>query len=226
MKPDEISIVIPALNEADHIAPCIDSALAAGATEIIVSDGGSTDATASIARQSGAGHVIRSLPGRGIQMNSGSVFARGKAILFLHADSRLGNDTLDQICRLDDEWVWGACRQRIESSERIYRWIESGNAARVRWMSMAFGDQAIFVRRNVFKSVGGFSESPLMEDVELSRRLRSRGRPKLIDGPVITSARRWQNRGPVRQTLLNWRIQIAYKLGVAPETLADWYRGK
>ncbi len=224
LTPPDISIVIPAINEQDTIAACVASAIHAGATEIIVSDGGSDDETAFRASQAGASHVIRSIPGRGIQMNCGSTFASGEVVMFLHADNRLAPATLSQVCELTGDWVWGAAGQRIDDPGFGFRLLEFGNAQRVRWRAMPFGDQAIFVRRDVFKQVGGFDEGPLMEDVELSRKLRKIAKPRLIEGPVTVNPRRWKKHGLVKQTLLNWRIQIAHKLGVAPETLVTWYR--
>ncbi|MEM9646624.1 MAG: TIGR04283 family arsenosugar biosynthesis glycosyltransferase [Planctomycetota bacterium] len=223
MLPSDISIVIPTLNEAQTLSASLQSARENDPREIIVCDGGSTDATVEIAHRCGASHVVSSIPGRGIQLNAASTFATGDVILFLHADSLIGPETLHQICDLDAEFVWGAARQKIESSSTVYRVLEFGNNLRVRWCKMAFGDQAIFVKRDAFKRVGGFAEQPLMEDVELSRSLRKLDRPRLIEGPVVTSARRWQRRGVIRQTLLNWKIQLAYKLGMDPETLKGWY---
>ncbi len=222
MKPANVSVVIPTLDEQATVGGAIDSAWQAGAGEVIVCDGGSRDATESRARQAGASKLVRSVPGRGIQLNAGARFARGEFVLFLHADSRLTPDCLRQLAETRGA-EWGGFRQRIDSPRMIYRWLEWGNAARVRWRRMPFGDQAIFVRRQLFKQVGGFPEVPLMEDVELSRRLRSTGRPVLLPGPVMTDARRWQRGGVVRQTARNWAIQIAHALGASPESLRHWY---
>ena len=115
-------------------------------------------------------------------------------------------------------------RQRIDAEQTIFRVVEWGNALRVRVRAVAFGDQAIFVRRDWYLDAGGFEPVPLMEDVRLSNRLRRRGRPLLIDGPVVISPRRWQRRGVVRQTLLNWTLQMAHAMGVSPERLRDFYR--
>lgn len=222
MTPADVSVVIPAINEECTVAGAIASALQAGAGEVIVADGGSNDRTREIASQSGASKIVRSLPGRGIQLNSGSLLADREILLFLHADNRLGVDCLEQICHSTDV-TWGAFRQRIDASETIFRLIESGNAMRVAYLKKPFGDQAMFVRRDLFKQQGGFAEIPLMEDVELSIRLRAIAKPRLLDGPVSISARRWQQKGPVGQTLLNWSIQFAYWLGVPAEKLKQRY---
>ena len=224
-----VSVVIPTLNEEACVGLAVRSAIAAGATEVIVSDGGSGDATLAAAARAGATATVRSLPGRGVQLNAGSTFATGQFILFLHADNQLDETCLRQIAacwqhaRDPAEVVWGAFRQQIEDPSRRYRLLEWGNAMRVQFRRLPFGDQATFVRRSTFKQMGGFAEVPLMEDVELAARLRKISKPVLLDGPVTVSPRRWQDRGVVRQTLRNWKIQAAYALGASPERLSDWY---
>ncbi|MCG8652953.1 MAG: TIGR04283 family arsenosugar biosynthesis glycosyltransferase [Pirellulales bacterium] len=223
MTPADISVVIPAINEEASIAASVESALLAGAGEVIVCDGGSTDQTHARARQAGAAKIVQSLPGRGIQLNAGAMFAEGRFVLFLHADNRLGQACLQQICE-HSEAKWGAFRQRIDSPRWIFRAIERGNTLRVQWRRMPFGDQAIFVQRELWKQQRGYAEIPLMEDVEFSKRLRKIAKPLLLDGPVTISARRWQKRGVLRQTLLNWSLQIAYFFGADPENLVRRYR--
>jgi hypothetical protein len=130
---------------------------------------------------------------------------------------------LEQICE-HPHATWGAFRQSIDSPRKIYRAIELGNALRVRYRSMPLGDQAIFIRRSSFNEQGGFAEIPLMEDVELGKRLRKLARPLLLEGPLIISPRRWEKHGVLRQTLRNWSIQFAYALGASPESLRRRYR--
>ncbi len=221
-KPSDVSVIIPTLNEQECVAAAIRSAQAAGAGETIISDGGSIDETQAAAMDAGATKFVRSLPGRGTQLASGLSVAAGDVLLFLHADNLLGKDCLNQICQLD-EFVWGAFRQQIDSPQRIYRAIEFGNAARVRWRQMAFGDQAIFVDRKVLMTHGGVAEIPLMEDVDLSRRLRKLARPVLLDGPVQISSRRWEQTGVFRQTIRNWTLQLRYAGGASAESLVDRY---
>jgi rSAM/selenodomain-associated transferase 2 len=223
LEPADISVVIPAINEQDSIATSIGSALRAGAVEVIVADGGSSDDTFRRAIQSGATKVVRSLPGRGIQLNSGAMFAKRRFVLFLHADNQLDASCLQQICD-HSHAVWGAFSQRIDSSRPIFRLLEWGNAMRVKLRRAPFGDQAMFVRRDLFNEQGGFAEIPLMEDVELSKRLRKISRPLLLDGPVTINARRWQQRGVIRQTLQNWSIQVSFAMGSSPKTLNKRYR--
>ncbi|GAA5508257.1 TIGR04283 family arsenosugar biosynthesis glycosyltransferase [Novipirellula caenicola] len=223
MNPADISVVIPTLNEAATIKNAVGSAIDAGAAEIIVCDGGSVDQTIEMATDAGASKIIRSVPGRGIQLNAGAVFASREVVLFLHADNRLGPSCLQQICEVPDV-VWGAFMQRIDHSRFAYRLIEKGNAARVRFRGMAFGDQAIFVRRDTYKKVGGFEEIELMEDVAFSRTMRAIAKPVLLPGPVTISARRWEQRGIVGQTLQNWNLQCRYRFGASPRQLAKRYR--
>lgn len=223
MTPADVSVVIPAINEQAVIATAVQSAVAAGAAQVIVVDGGSEDNTCQTAIDAGASRVVHSPSGRGIQLNAGARQATGECLLFLHADNRLGEHCLRQICQHPSA-AWGAFRQSIESRRIIFRIIEWGNAIRARRRGMPFGDQAIFVRRSLFLDQGGFAEIPLMEDVELSTRLRRIERPLLLDGPLTISPRRWLKHGVVRQTLRNWRIQLGYALGASPETLQRWYR--
>ena len=223
MIPGDISVVIPAINEEAVVVEAIGSAFDAGATEVILVDGGSTDSTMDIARQAGATKIVRSLPGRGIQLNSGALMVDRDFVLFLHADNRLAQDCLQQICELDSP-TWGAFRQRIDSSRFIFRLIERGNALRVRLRGIPFGDQAVFIRKEAFDRNGRYSEIPLMEDVDFAKRMRKWERPVLLEGPVTINARRWQKHGPIRQTIRNWRIQLAYRFGVSPQRLVEWYR--
>jgi rSAM/selenodomain-associated transferase 2 len=221
-----ISVIIPALNEEARIGDSVRSAQNAGAYQIIVCDGGSRDETVIRAKQAGA-IVVSSEPGRGIQQNTGAKEATGQILLFLHADCRLGESILSQVASARDRNpgpLWGAFRQRILSDRWIYRALEWGNAARVIWRKLPFGDQAIFVDRETFDSVGGCDNVPLMEDVRLSKKLSKRSKPHLLNGPVFVDHRRWQQRGVVNQTLLNWKIQWAHSRGVSEQELARWYR--
>lgn len=222
MTPADFSVVIPTLNEATEITAAIESAFAAGAGEVILSDGGSEDETLQLAKQAGVSKIVRSIPGRGIQLNSGAFVAQSDFLLFLHADNRLPPDCLQQICEYPD-CTWGAFRQRIDSNRRIFRFIEFGNDLRVKYQARPFGDQAIFVRRSVFKEIGGFAEIPLMEDVEIAARLRKVSWPLLLPGPITISARRWESKGVIRQTFLNWWLQVQFACGVSPEKLRKQY---
>ena len=220
-----ISVIIPALNEVGHVARAVASAWRAGAQEVLVADGGSSDATQRLAAAAGA-MVINSPPGRAIQQNAAARCATGDVLLFLHADNWLAPDTGDQVraALAGSDRIHGALRQRIEAEDGIYRWLERGNAERVRWLGLPYGDQAVFIRRAAFDSAGGWPEVPLLEDVILMRKLNRQAWPLLLTGPVHVSPRRWQRHGVLRQTLHNWRLLAAFALGVSAEQLAAQYR--
>ncbi|MCE9528290.1 MAG: TIGR04283 family arsenosugar biosynthesis glycosyltransferase [Planctomycetales bacterium] len=225
------SVIIPTLNEAVNIVRAVNSARESGADEVIVADGGSGDETCRLAEQSGA--MIVSAPrGRAVQQNAGAKAASGDVLLFLHADNWLGKDAIPQIraslgrfrSRSERTTGCGAFQQKIEAAPFIYRLLERGNAERVRWLGLPYGDQAIFVTRELFDQVGGFPEEPFLEDVLLMQRLRRHSWPQLLPGPVHVSPRRWEKRGVIRQTLRNWAILTAFSLGASPQQLANWYR--
>jgi hypothetical protein len=156
----------------------------------------------------------------------GAQATTGEVLLFQHADCRLGPDCLRQIERafaISPRAVTGAFWQQIESRRRSHRLLSWGNAARLRLLGLAYGDQGIFVRREVFQRVGGFDDVPLMEDVILMRRLRRWGAPLLLPGPLVVSPRRWQRHGVVRQTLRNWCLLTGFFCGVSPVTLTRFY---
>ncbi len=226
----QISVIIPTLNEQDHIAKAIESAWKIGVegpqvAEVIVVDAGSTDRTASVAKDSGAS-VIKSEKGRGIQLAKGINSSTGEWILMLHADCVLDLSVGSQLKTVfqNDQLIHGAMRQKIDRAGAKYRLLEWGNRKRIEWFSLPYGDQAIFMRRAAYEEIGGMPDMPLMEDVELMTRLRSKAKPALIEGPVHISARRWEKNGVVRQTLKNWFLLAAYRLGVSAERIADWYR--
>jgi rSAM/selenodomain-associated transferase 2 len=220
----KLSVIIPALNEADNIRRAVESAWQAGSSEVLVADGGSTDETPQIAAGLDC-QLMASARGRALQQNEAARLAGGDVLLFLHADCALAPGVANQIERaLDKSRVQhGALRQHIEAKGVGYRLLERGNAARVRLLGLPYGDQAIFIRRSLFEKIGGFPEVPLLEDLILMQRLRQRAWPVLLPGPVIVNPRRWQARGIVRQTLRNWRIVAAYSLGVPPDRLAGQY---
>ena len=221
----KVSVVIPAINEARDIAEAVQSAWGAGAEQVIVADGGSQDRTREVASSAGC-EVVDSPPGRGIQQNAGARRARGDVLLFLHADNRLGVETVRQVeAALDDSrFVGGYFRQRIRAAGVLFRCLERGNAVRAHWLRLPYGDQGLFVRRQAFQRMGGFPEIPLMEDVVFGRRLRSVGKLALLPGPLHVDARRWRRHGIVRQTFRNWCLLTLFKLGVSPTRLARRYR--
>jgi rSAM/selenodomain-associated transferase 2/rSAM/selenodomain-associated transferase 1 len=223
---EQISIVIPALNEAARLAPILGDVCGhADVLDVVVVDGGSTDGTPEIARAAGA-LVLRAAGGRAGQMNAGAAAAKGGILLFLHADTILPSqfpmhvrDTL----RLPGV-VGGAFAFRLDASGFLLRCVERCANWRARTLQMPYGDQALFMRRDTFDRVGGFPLLPIMEDLEIVRRLRRLGRIRIVPAAATTSARRWQTLGVFRTSALNQLLTAAYFLGFAPSKLARWYR--
>ena len=219
-----ISIIVPALDEADGIAATLEALapLRAEGHEVIVVDGGSADATASIASRF-ADQVVQATRGRARQMNAGAAVAGGHALLFLHADTRLPEGALRLVLEALARRGWGRFDVRIEGRSPWLSVVAFFMNWRSRLTGIATGDQAIFVRREVFAAAGRFPEIPLMEDVELSARLRKISAPACISARAVTSGRRWERRGVLRTVLLMWRLRLAYFLGARPEDLARRY---
>jgi rSAM/selenodomain-associated transferase 2 len=200
-----LSIVMPVLDEAERIALALD-ALApwrvTGEVEVIVVDGGSRDGTPALAADR-ADRVLSAPAGRARQMNAGAQQARARALLFLHADSTLPPDAPQLIARALGERAWGRFDVRIDGRSRVLPLVAAAMNLRSRISGIATGDQAIFMRRDAFDAVGGFPDQPLMEDIEISRRLRARcGAPACLREKVATSGRRWDRRGAARTILL------------------------
>ncbi|MBD2354399.1 TIGR04283 family arsenosugar biosynthesis glycosyltransferase [Tolypothrix sp. FACHB-123] len=221
----KISIVIPTFNEAGNIQDAIASTQPSTNIEIIVVDGGSQDDTVAIAQSLGV-KVILSSPGRAVQMNAGAVAASGDILLFLHADTRLpaGFDALIRTALQQPGTVAGAFNLRIDASGWGLRLVELGVKVRSQFWQMPYGDQAIFITKDIFNKIGCFPELPIMEDFELIRRLRCIGKITFIKASVITSARRWLRKGIFKTTLINQIVIIAYLLGISPERIRSWYR--
>jgi rSAM/selenodomain-associated transferase 2 len=221
-----LSVIIPVWREAGAIESTLSGlqALPALGHEIIVVDGGSDDGTAALAEPL-CDRVVVSPPGRAIQLNAGAAIARGNSLLFLHADTRLPANAAERLAEFAESTAsWGRFDVRLSGQRRLFRVIGWFMNQRSRLTGIATGDQAIFVRRSVFEGLGGFAQIPLMEDVELSSRLKQVSRPFCISDPVITDSRRWQKLGPWRTVFLMWRIRWRYWRGESPESLAKLYR--
>ncbi|MHC5615567.1 MAG: TIGR04283 family arsenosugar biosynthesis glycosyltransferase [Nostoc sp.] len=220
-----ISIIIPTLDEAGNIKEAIATTQPSKDIEVIIVDAGSQDGTVEIA-QSLDIKVISSSPGRAVQMNVGAVAASGDILLFLHADTRLptGFDNMIRTALQQPGTVAGAFNLRIDASLLSLRWVEWGVNVRSHFCQMPYGDQAIFLTKAVFQQIGGFPELLIMEDFELMRRLKSIAHIVIIPTPVVTSARRWLQKGVFKTTLLNQIVIIAYLLGISPQRICRWYR--
>ncbi len=219
-------MVIPALDEAGQIAGAIQSVqLPDEDVQILVVDGGSRDETAARARAAGA-VVIRSEPGRARQLQVGWRASSGDVVLFLHADTRLepgwASALRDAMSR--PSVVGGAFRLRFDRRTPALRLIEFGAWLRVKLASLPYGDQAIFVRRQVLEAIGGVPEVALMEDLDLVREMKAHGRVLEVPLSATTSARRYVEGGPLRTMGRHWLALAAWRLGVDRERVAHWYR--
>jgi rSAM/selenodomain-associated transferase 2 len=242
----KLSVVIPTLNEAEHIEATIHGALhapfegllaapdgsalavgggAAPGLEVIVVDGGSRDRTPELVEPAGA-RLIRTPGGRALQLAAGARASTGDVLVFLHADTRLPAGWGVAVCAaLEDERViGGAFRLTFDWRSPRMRFIEWGARQRVRFFGLPYGDQALFVRRAALAAVGGVPQQPILEDLDLVRKLKAHGKLALLELPVVTSARRYRAGGPLRTMLHHWRIAAGWALGVDRERLARWAR--
>jgi rSAM/selenodomain-associated transferase 2 len=221
-----LSIVMPVLNEAAGIVTTLVALapLRARGAEVIVVDGGSSDDTLVFARP-WADSICVFPGGRARQMNAGAARASGEVLLFLHADTQLPPSADELVVEaLRENAGWGRFDVRIVGAPRMLRIVALLMNLRSRWSGIATGDQAIFMRRAQFEAIGGFPDQPLMEDVEISRRLRAISRPVCLRTQVRTSGRRWEKRGVWRTIFLMWRLRWRYWRGEPAATLAEAYR--
>jgi rSAM/selenodomain-associated transferase 2 len=216
---------MPVLDEAAILGRALEALapLRASGAEVIVADGGSRDGSAEIAAR-GADRVIFAPRGRASQMNAGAEIARGEVLLFLHADTTLPQGALAAMASAVAEGhPWGRFDVDISGGGAMLAVVARMMNLRSRLTGIATGDQAIFVRREVFVQVGGFAEIPLMEDVALCKRLKAIAPPACLRDRVTTSGRRWEKHGTLRTVLLMWRLRLAYALGADPRALARRY---
>lgn len=223
------SIIMPVLNEEaildKHLAYLVKQC-ASYDCELIIVDGGSHDHTAAIAQ--GYGKVIHSPRGRATQMNNGAKVARGDILLFLHADTRLPDNALTAIEQAfntptTSNIVGGAFRVCFNCDQWLYRLVAWATNLRSRTRTIFTGDQAYFIRATSFQAIGGYPEQPLMEDLEIIKRLRTIGKVVLLPQYVTTSARRHEKVGLLRSVLFMWYLRLLYKFGVSPAQLQRMY---
>jgi rSAM/selenodomain-associated transferase 2 len=219
-----LTIIVPVLNEAQNIAHALTRLvpLRARGVQVIVVDGGSSDDTQMLAAPL-ADQVLGSPPGRAAQMNAGAAVARGDALLFLHADTTLPPNADALIGAALQDHHWGRFDVAIAGAHPLLPMIAASMNLRSRSTGIATGDQAIFMRRAAFDQVGGYAAIPLMEDIDISKRLKHIGKPACLRARVTTSGRRWEQHGVWRTIFLMWRLRLAFFLGADPHALALAY---
>jgi rSAM/selenodomain-associated transferase 2 len=242
---NNISVIIPALNEGGHIGNCIGSAKKLNPLEIIVVDGGSSDRTREIAEDSGA-FVTQSRRGRGVQMNAGASLAKGDILLFLHADTIISNkvsslyhpeldsgseEMLKRVqhdkTEIVDKYIGGFFRLKFDDDSLSTRLVEFFANLRARLLSLPYGDQAIFTKKEIFEKLGGFREYPFLEDIDFAIRIKKYGKLKYIPLKVVASARRLKKGFPFSPILVSFRnvfIALLFLFGLSPYRLIKLYK--
>ena len=221
-----ISVVVPSWRDADNLAVLLPKlANFARVRETIVVDASGDDRTARTVRDAGATLIGCSIPNRGAQMNLGATVATGDVVLFQHADSLLTEEHIAAIVTAlrDPAIIGGAFYRKFDQRHPRLMWLETVARYLTRRGGTLYGDQSVFVRRDLFLELGGFAKIPLMEDVEFSRRLRAAGKIAVLDPPVRTSPRRHARRGAWRTSVQNGLFLVLFKFGASPERLHRWY---
>lgn len=219
------SVVVPVLDDADGLAALLPDLRRDPALEIVVVDGGSRDGSLAVAR-AGADFALEAPRSRGGQLRRGAEAASGEWLWLLHADSRVSEAVLDAFAAVRQGGPgWGWFRVRLDGPQPLLRVVEWMMCRRATWTGIATGDQGIFVHRRLLEAVGGVPGQPLMEDVELCRRLRRLARPRPVSAAIATSARRWQRNGVLRTIAAMWWLRLGYFAGADPEALRRRYYG-
>lgn len=220
-----LSVIIAALDEERFLPRTLVALASETIDQIIVADGGSTDRTREIAAGHGA-TVVRSAPGRGLQMNAGAQAAGGDLLLFLHADSipPPGYPEIIATCLAMPGVAAGAFSLAIDMQGRAIRSIEAAANLRSRLCRSPYGDQGLFLRSGLFRRLGGYPPLPFLEDVEMVRKIRRQGRVVTVRERMLTSGRRWQNHGILQTTLINGLVLFGYRCGIPPARLGAFYR--
>lgn len=222
--PITVSVIIPCLDEQENLARLLPTLKEPG-VEIIVVDGGSRDYSCDIASIN-ADRLLTGEPGRALQMNNGARIASGDILLFLHADTRLPHNwrqlVLDAL--RPPKAAGGYFDLLLDNDRFIFRLIGKGASLRSRLFDLPYGDQALFVRKSVFREMGGYRPIPIMEDADFVRRLRRRGKLVFIPSPIVTSSRKWERFGVFRTTAAHWLVALGFLLSVPPCHLKTLYQ--
>ncbi len=218
-----ISVIIPVYNEEKIIERSLASVLGRKDLEVIVVDGGSSDNTVSLVSKYPV-RLLSSEKNRANQLNAAAEQAQGDIFLFLHGDCFLQKGSLEVVrAAVRQGFVGGCFKQKIISNKFIYRFIETSGNIRAKVFKVFYGDQAIFVRKDVFLKVGGFDRLPLFDDVAFSKKLKKIGRTCVLNKEVSTFPRRWEAGGIVKTTLLNWLLTLGFLIGISPKSLKKVY---
>lgn len=218
-----ISIIIPVYNEEKTIRKALEDLSQRGNVEVLIVDGGSCDSTVKFVSQYPVS-IINCGKNTALQMNEGARRAKGDILLFLHADSFMENDSPQEIERsIQAGFIGGCLSQKIQSGRMIYRFIENSGNLRARLSKIFYGDQAIFVRRDVFFRIGGFDNLKLFYGVTFSKKLRRAGETCVLNSRVYVSPRRWEKQGIIKATLINWLVTVCFMLRISPDILKKIY---
>lgn len=218
-----ISIIIPVYNEENIIKQTLANLPYREDIEVIVVDGESSDKTVEFAQQYPI-KLIQCRKNRAVQMNKGAEASHGDILLFLHADCSLGEGSLEEIQDyLINGYIGGCLTQKINSKNLIYRFIEFSGNIRAKLFRIFYGDQAIFVRRDIFLRLNGFDDVPLFEDVLFSKKMKEIDKTKILNKKVFVSNRRWQKNGIIKTTLIYWLLSLGFSLGIPFDTLKKIY---
>jgi len=220
----DISIIIPALNEAKTLPTICESLIDMGHEgQIIIVDGGSTDRTPQLAAS--YGQLLYANANRALQMNAGAKNAQGKILWFLHADCIPHPNSVNAIQKVmaNRNIVGGAFSYRMDAKGIIYRLSEFLSNEKNRLFRWFYGENGIFVRKTVFEALGGYREIPIMEDIDFCLQLKKMGKVVILPQPILSSARRWKSDGPIKNIIRNWLLQIGWRLGISPQLLVKFY---
>lgn len=225
MNNEQISIIIPVFNEAEIIEKTLVKLVNNSGVELIVIDGGSSDRTVELVKKMGIQVVSSSKQGRANQMNFGASIANGEILIFLHADTQLPEKYPEIVKKIlfENRAIAGAFKLKIDGTEKSLKLIEKMVNWRSRFLSLPYGDQAIFISKKTFEELDGFLDLPIMEDFEFMQRLKHLGKIEIASSAVTTSDRRWQKLGVWKTTLINQLIILGYYLKISPDRLRRLY---